>query len=105
MARSSVVGGSLSICIADANVLIDYLNSDLAVLGLYAKHVGTVYVVGVLLRDEVNGLTEAHCKKVGLIVVEAETETLIEAGERAKGSMLSFYDWVCLLETKKRKGA
>ncbi len=103
MERPSVGQAALSIFIADANVLIDYLNSDIAALGLFAKHVGDVYVLGVMLRDEVNGLTEAHCKKVGLIVIEAETETLVVAGERSKDSLLSFYDWLCLLEAKKRK--
>lgn len=104
METPGVVRGTLSIFIADANVLIDYLNADIAALGLFAKHVGHVYVLGVLLRDEVNGLTEAHCKKVGLTVIESSTETLMAAGERSEREpMLSLYDWLCLLEAKERK--
>ncbi len=94
----------LNIFIADANVLIDYLNADIAALGLFAKHVGQVYVLGVLLRDEVDGLSEADCKKVGLTVIESSTETLLSAGERSESEpMLSLYDWLCLLESKERK--
>ena len=104
MERPGVGRGSQSIFIADANVLIDYLNADIAALGLFSKHVGEVFVLGVLLRDEVNGLTEAHCKKVGLTVIESSTEILIAAGERSEREpMLSLYDWLCLLEAKERK--
>ena len=36
MEAPGVVRGTLSIFIADANVLIDYLNADIAALGLFA---------------------------------------------------------------------
>ena len=103
MERPGVGSEGVSVFIADANVLIDYMNADLAVLGLFARHVGTVYVLGVLIRNEVDDLTEAQCEKSGLTVIEAATETLLEAGERSEGSLLSFIDWLCLLEAKKRR--
>lgn len=103
MDTGSVARAAPSIFIADANVLIDYLNADIAALGLFSKHVGTVYVLGLLLRDEVNGLTQADCKKAGLKVVESTTEVLLAAGERAdREPMLSLYDWLCVLEAKER---
>lgn len=38
METPGVVRGTLSIFIADANVLIDYLNADIAALGLFANN-------------------------------------------------------------------
>ena len=68
MARSRVGRGTRRIFIADSNVLIDYLNADFAVLGRFSKRVGEVFVLKVLVREEVNGLDEAQCEAAGLTV-------------------------------------
>lgn len=80
--------------IVDANVLIDYSNSDLSMLTLVSQHVGSIHVPSVIL-DEVDGLTEEECINFGLIVVEEPIEILLEAG--ATRGALSFEDHVCLL--------
>ncbi|MDP3156520.1 MAG: hypothetical protein Q8N23_27865 [Archangium sp.] len=92
--------------IADANVLIDFLNADLKVLGLVSEFIGPVLVLRVILRDEVDGLTLAGCAKAGLQVVDSSVETLIQAARHeSTGRLLSFYDWLVLLEAKERGGA
>lgn len=83
--------------IVDANVLIDYANSDLSVLTLVTHHIGPIYVPSVVL-DEVEQLTEGDCESLGLTVLEEPVEILLAAGE--KRGALSFEDHVCLLLAK-----
>jgi len=80
--------------IVDANVLIDYANSDLNVLTLVTQHIGPIQVPSVVL-DEVNQLSEDDCVKHGLNVLEEPVEILLAAAE--KRGALSFEDHVCLL--------
>jgi len=80
--------------IIDADVLIDYTQADPTVLSLVAAHLGRVYVAAATL-DEVTGLDEEQCERLGLEVIEGETEQLIEAGQRRSG--LSFADHLCLI--------
>lgn len=83
--------------IIDANVLIDYANTDLSVLKLVANHLGPLHVPSVVL-DEVEQLSEEDCESIGLIVLEEPVEILLAAG--AKRGALSFEDHVCLLLAK-----
>lgn len=79
--------------IADANVLIDFLETDRSILTLLARSLAPVYVARAVL-DKVNQLSAVECDGLGLIVVEATTEELLEAGEGRPG--LAFDDVVCL---------
>lgn len=83
--------------IVDANVLIDYANTELQVLSLAARHLGPVHVARALLR-EVKGLTEAKCRRLGLTLVDPSVDQLLEAGE-GRGA-LSFEDRLCLILAK-----
>jgi predicted nucleic acid-binding protein len=83
--------------VLDANVLIDYCGSDASVLTLASRHVGVIHVPSVLL-EEVEGLDESECERLGLVVVEPEGSLLVAAGRRRPG--LSYYDHVCLLAAK-----
>lgn len=89
-------GGAL--LVLDSNVLIDYCDADRSVLTLASRHVGQIHVPSVLL-DEVDGLDESECGRLGLLVVEPEGALLAAAGRRRPG--LSYYDHVCLLAAKK----
>ena len=82
------------ILLADADVLIDYVGSDPSVLGLVSEHVGDLFVLAQILRT-VRSLSARECKQHRIQVVEADTETLIEAGSRSGGA-LSFDDWLCV---------
>lgn len=59
--------------VADANVLIDYAQTDPSVLTLHVRHFGPIYVPSVIL-DEVDQLDAADCESLGLTVVEEPLE-------------------------------
>jgi predicted nucleic acid-binding protein len=80
--------------LVDADVLIDYADADVSVLGLVARHVGSVYVVRSVL-GEVTQLPENECDRLGLQIVEPTLDQLLEAGE-ARGR-LSFNDRLSLI--------
>ena len=85
--------------LVDANVLIDYANTDPTVLSLVARHLGPVHVPRDVL-DEVRQLDEEACDRLGLLVVEGTLGQLLEAG--AAGGALSFADWMCLILARRR---
>ena len=81
----------------DANVLIDYADSDLDILTLASRHLGRIYVLDDVLA-EVEQLSPSGCQRAAIEILEAETEQLIQAGsERAS---LSFRDRLCLIVAK-----
>ena len=82
-----------TVLLADADVLIDYRESELSVLGLIGKHVGPLKVLSSVL-DEVRRVAAAHCKQLGIDVIEAETSRMIRA---AVESRVSFNDRLCFL--------
>jgi maleate cis-trans isomerase len=69
-----------TVLLADADVLIDYRESDLRILELVVQHLGRVAVLAPVL-DEVRGVTAAQCAHRGIEVVEIETEQMLEASE------------------------
>lgn len=88
------------VLLADADVLIDYSNSNLSVLGLVARHIGKLYVLRQVL-DTVDALTVTHCKRHGITVIEADTATLLKAGKLS--GPLSFEDWICYLLCEQKR--
>lgn len=79
--------------IVDANVLIDYTNTDLTILALAARHIGPIHVPRVVL-DEVEALDVSTCESLGLVVVDEPLAVLLAAS--TAGGALSFQDHVCL---------
>ena len=80
--------------LVDADVLIDYADADVSVLGLAARLVGSVYVVRSVL-DEVTQLPESECDRLGVQIVEPTLDQLLEAG--AARGRLSFNDRLSLI--------
>ncbi len=80
--------------LVDANVLIDYVSSERAVLASAARHVGTVYVSTTII-DEVADLDTTECERLGLQVVEPSLPQLATAA--SKRGRLSFQDHLCLI--------
>ena len=64
-----------TVLLADADVLIDYRESDLDVLKEVGRNVGRLAVLSEVL-DEVRGLTRRRCRSLGIEVVDVETPTL-----------------------------
>jgi predicted nucleic acid-binding protein len=87
--------------IVDANVLIDYLQADEHILVLAGRHLGTLHVVREVV-DEVEGLDDDRCAELGLFIVEATTEQLLEAGRRSTPG-LSFEDTLCLILARENR--
>lgn len=85
--------------IVDANVLIDYLLTDETILTASARYIGEIHILHEVI-DEVDQLDEAHCNKLGLIIVEPTVEQLVEAGRDA--GPLAFSDRLCLILARDR---
>lgn len=83
-----------TVLLADADVLIDYRESELGVLELVVQHVGRVVVLAPVL-SEVHGVTKTQCASLGLEVIEVETEQMLRAAEVE--SSVSFNDRLCLV--------
>jgi len=82
------------VLLADADVLIDYRDSELGILALVVNHVGRVAVLAPVL-EEVRNVTVARCAELGIEVIEVETRRLLAAGEIE--SIVSFNDRLCLV--------
>ena len=85
--------------LADADVLIDYRDSDLAILKDVGRRVGRLAVVSQVL-SEVHRLTRKHCKDLGIEVIEVETPMLLAAGQIE--TRVSFNDRLCFLVCQER---
>ena len=83
-----------TVLLTDADVLIDYRESEIKILELVVQHMGRVVVLASVL-DEVQGVTPAQCAQLGIEVVEVETEQLVRASEVE--SRVSFNDRLCLV--------
>ena len=83
-----------TVLLADADVLIDYRESELAILALVGQHVGRVAVLPPVL-DEVHGVTATDCAEFGIEIVEVETAPMLQAAEIE--SRVSFNDRLCLV--------
>jgi len=85
--------------VVDANVLIDYVGSDLSILRLAAEFVGPIHVPRPVL-EEVEHLDEADCARLGIRLAEASVDQFLEAG--AGRGRLSFSDRLCLVLARDR---
>ena len=85
---------TLPVLLADADVLIDYRESELAVLNLVVQHLGQVAVVPSVL-EEVRGVTAKQCARLGIEVVEVSTALMLQATQVE--SSVSFNDRLCLV--------
>ena len=83
-----------TVLLADADVLIDYRDSDLEVLTLIGQHVGPVAVLSPVL-DEVHEVSRADCARLSISVVEVATSRLLRAG--AVDASVSFNDRLCFV--------
>ena len=83
-----------TVLLTDADVLIDYRESEIKILELVVQHMGRVVVLAPVL-DEVQGVTPAQCAQLGIEVVEVETDQLVRATEVE--SRVSFNDCLCLV--------
>ncbi len=84
----------VEILLADADVLIDYRDSDLTILKLVSEHIGPVRVLRETL-DEAPGITDRQCARLRIEIVRLETEIMLEAESLPRS--LSVNDRLCVL--------
>ncbi|MHB8143735.1 MAG: hypothetical protein ACYDGX_08765 [Thermoleophilia bacterium] len=92
-------GRQLRFLILDANVVIDFCQSDIHVLSAITSKVGQLFLATPVL-DEVRSLDKEKCADLGIILVEPEIEHVVMAEER-RGA-LSFEDHLCLILARDR---
>lgn len=80
--------------VADASVLIDYVDSDMSVLPLISRYVAAIHVLPPVL-EEVHRLSEKDAAALGIDVVEPTLSQLFEA-QAGKGPT-SFQDRLCFV--------
>lgn len=97
-----------TVLLSDANVLIDYRDSDLSVLSLVVQYLAPVHVVREVV-DEVDGVSLTRCRELGLTVIEVEPDVLLQlAGlprRVSRRDRLSFHvcqenDWICVMNDR-----
>jgi hypothetical protein len=74
----------------DANVLIDFCDSDRTVIPLISKHIGRVHVPMPILLEEVEQFKDFDWTELGIVGVEPSLELATQAAQRRAG--LSFHD-------------
>lgn len=84
--------------IADANILIDYMEVGRKVLTLFASSIDSLYVPLAVLK-EVPALSFDEADRIGIILLDTEISILSEASTIKTGC--SFEDNICFLTAKK----
>ncbi len=88
-------GRRQALLLMDANVLIDFLDSDPSVLRLVSSHVGQVHVPTPILQDEILLANDVDWTELGVVAVEPSFDLVREAARPRPG--LAFCDVLCLL--------
>lgn len=83
-----------TVLLADADVFIDYRDSELRILNLVTRHVGRLAVIPSVL-DEVRGVTATECARLVIEIIEVETSQMLQAASIRSG--VSFNDRLCLI--------
>ena len=86
--------------LVDANVVIDYQRSDVGILGLAARHLGSVAIL-IAVLEEIDGLTAEICAHQGIEVVEPTKEQIVQANEAPSG--LSLTDRLCFVVAREER--
>lgn len=81
--------------VADANVLIDYLESDERILSLINHHIAPVKITTPTL-EKVDQLTKERAEELGLEIAEPSLKQLEEAAS-TRYRKVSFDDMVCYI--------
>lgn len=80
--------------LVDANVLIDYCDSDPSILEIYSNHIQQIVTPSVVF-DEVDQLDVNDCAQLNIQIFQ-EPMSVLNAAARIAGG-LSFQDHVCLM--------
>ncbi len=81
--------------VPDANVLIDYANTEPEILSLIAKRLGDIYIPSPVLA-EVRQMSLRHARRLNLNILEPSFAQAAEAANMTD-STISFEDRLCLI--------
>ncbi|HEX2568171.1 MAG TPA: PIN domain-containing protein [Polyangia bacterium] len=87
--------GASTALVLDANVLIDFCQTERSVFRLVSLHLGEVRVPLPILEEEIDQLGAGEWAELGIVPVEPPLALIEAAVERRAG--LSFHDHLCLL--------
>lgn len=82
----------------DADVLIDYINSNKNIISVATKKPYEIYVPLNIMKEEIKQLSEDEAEVLGIKIFEPTRNQLIEAIKERRG--LSFQDRLCLIIAK-----
>ena len=88
-------GGKPTGLVADADVLIDYAESDKTILALISIHFAPVYIPLPVLDDEVGSLTRDDVRQLGIEVIEPTLAQAIDAEKNIGATSLN--DNFCMI--------
>lgn len=91
-------GGGTTLLLMDANVLIDFLDSDDTLFRLASDHIGRVHVATPVLAEELKHESSRDWAELGIHAFEPSLEIATQAATKRAG--LSYYDMLCLLLAK-----
>lgn len=92
-----------TVLLLDADVLIDYRDSDLSILALVVEHLTPIHVVREVV-EEVDDLSLVRCRELGLTVIEVEPQVLLQLAtlprrlsryDRLSLQVCRENDWIC----------
>jgi rRNA-processing protein FCF1 len=94
--------------VIDANVLIDYRDSDLSILSIFSMTQGQIYVPS-LIADEVTGISQGELEAHNLVIYEPKIGDLFNAYEKKGGLSVRDHlflilatknNWICITNEK-----
>lgn len=80
--------------ISDANILIDYIESNKYILSISCKKLYKIIIPSPIL-NEIKQLSQEEAVNLGMEIYEPSFKQVLEANQR--GGRLSFYDKLCFL--------
>lgn len=90
---------SVPAIISDANILIDFFETDREIISLVSRHLAPLYVPDIV-AEEVSQLKVINPVSIGLTIIETPYSVLAESKDRS--SSISMQDFVCMRIAEER---
>jgi rRNA-processing protein FCF1 len=84
----------------DANILIDYLETDGEIISLFSRNFAPIFVADIV-ATEINRFREIHPSTLGITVIETPYTVLLESSDRP--ASLSIQDFACMRLAQQRE--
>ena len=91
------------IIICDANILIDYINSNMAILSLASEHCYEIYAPHEVIKEATKKTPSLKLDALGVKTCDVEWGQIAEADELAGSCSLSLQDSLCFIVARDKK--